>query len=104
MVRRLGLFLFIVFFSGSVVIVAARNLRDRLGSFSDQQKEQVSALVEALRGDQLFKAEAKYHQDHKGPPRRFGSYLPEHDLKKIKQFLSGLVAGEDDDAPAEGSK
>jgi hypothetical protein len=103
MLRRLGLFFFIVFFSGSVVIVAARNLRDRLGGFSDEQKERVATLVEALRGDQLFKAEAKYHEGQKGPPRRIGSYLPEHDLKKLKQFLSSLVAG-DDEAPAEESK
>ena len=103
MLRRLGLFMFIVFFSGSVVIVAARNLRDKLGGFSEQQKERVVKLVEALRGDELFKAEAKYHEGQKGPPRRTGSYLPEHDLKKIKKFLSGLVSGEDE-PPAEGTK
>jgi hypothetical protein len=103
MLRRLGLFFFIVFFSGSVVIVAARNLRDHLGGFSDEQKQRASALVEALRGDQLFKSEAKYHEGQKGPPRRTGSYLPEHDLKKLKRFLSNLVAGEEDE-PIEESK
>jgi len=103
MLRRFGLFLFIVFFSGSVVVVAARNLRDKLGSFSAQQQEQVVKLVEALRGDQLFKAEAKYHEGQKGPPRRVGSYLPEHDIKKLKQFLASLISGEEA-APAEESK
>lgn len=103
MLRELGLFLIIVFFSGSAVVVAARNLRDKLGSFSAQQQEQVVKLVEALRGDQLFKAEAKYHEGQKGPPRRIGSYLPEHDIKKLKQFLASLISGEEA-APAEESK
>lgn len=103
MLRRFGLFLFILFFSGSVVVVAARNLRDRLGTFSTQQQERVVKLVESLRGDELFKAEAKYHEGQKGPPRRNGSYLPEHDLKKIKQFLAGLIAG-DESQPAEEKK
>ncbi len=103
MLRRFGLFLFIVFFSGSVVIVAARNLRDKLTASSAQEQEQVVKLLEALRGDELFKTEAKYHEQKKGPPRRLGSYLPEHDLKKIKQFLASLIAG-DESQPSEESK
>jgi hypothetical protein len=95
LLQRLALFSFIVFFSGSVVVVAARNLHSKLAPHTDKDKEQAQKLIEALRGDELFKAQAKYSEAHPAPARRNGSYLPDHDRRRIKNFLSSLIGGKD---------
>jgi hypothetical protein len=99
--QRLALFSMIVFFSGSVVVVAARNLHSKLGPVTEQGKEQAQKLVEALRGDELFRAQAKYSEAHPAPARRSGSYLPDYDRKRIKRFLAGLIGGQDPEPPAD---
>jgi hypothetical protein len=95
LLQRLALFSFIVFFSGSVVVVAARNLHSKLAPHTDQDKEHAQKLIEALRGDALFKAQAKYSETHPAPSRSNGSYLPDHDRRRIKSFLSSLIGGKD---------
>jgi len=97
MIKRFGLFFFVFLFSGSMVLMGARELRDRLKPPSEAEIQRASKLVHALRGDELFKSQAKYHEPREDlPPRKTGSYLPEHDLQKIKQFLRGLIGGLDD--------
>ena len=91
----------ITFFSGSIVVMAAKDLRKNLKPPTDVEVERAKKLVQALRGDELFIVEAKYHEPHPNlPPRKTGSFLPEYDTKKIKSFILGLVggAGEDDTA------
>jgi hypothetical protein len=91
---RFGLFLLITFFSGSIVVMAARDLRNNLKPPSEAEVEQAGKLVTALRGDALFEIEAKYHENHpRLSPRKIGSYLADYDVKKIKSFLIGLVGG-----------
>jgi hypothetical protein len=104
---RFGLFLLITFFSGSIVVIAAKDLRNNLKPPSESEVEQVGKLVNALRGDALFEIEAKYHENHpRLSPRKIGSYLADYDVKKIKSFVIGLMGGvgEGDSAEdAEGS-
>lgn len=75
------------------MVVGAKNLRDRLGVVTDVDKERAQKLIEALRGDELFKGQGKYAAGSSAPHRRVGSYLPEYDKKKIKKFLVGLMGG-----------
>jgi hypothetical protein len=97
MMNRFALFLCVLLFGGSMVLLGARDLRNRLKPPSEAERERASKLVHALRGDELFKAKAKYEEPREDlPPRRVGSYLPDYDLKKIKQFLQGLVGGMDE--------
>jgi hypothetical protein len=99
---RFGLFLLITFFSGSIVVMAAKDLRNNLKPPTDGEIDRTKRLVQALRGDELFNVEAKYTEPHPNlQPRKPGSYLPDYDMKKIKSFILGLVGGtEDGDAEA----
>jgi hypothetical protein len=94
----------IVFFSGSVVVVAARNLHSKLGPVTDKDKEEAHKLVAAIRGDELFRVQGKYSEAHPAPVRRTGSYLPDYDRKRIKQFLASLIGGHESEAPADEPK
>jgi hypothetical protein len=97
MINRFALFLLVLAFGSAIVLLGARDLRDRLKPPSEAEMQRASKLVHALRGDELFKSQAKYHEPRGDlPPRKAGSYLPEHDLQKIKQFLRGLIGGLDD--------
>jgi len=91
--QRLSLFGFVVFFSGSMVVVGARNMRDRLGDATQKDKEHAERLIHALRGDELFRLEGKYSESHAHPNRQTGSYLPDNDRRKIKEFLRSLIGG-----------
>ncbi|MFN4896413.1 MAG: hypothetical protein ACK5GN_09595 [Pseudomonadota bacterium] len=92
-ITRLATFICITAFSGSVAIMGARELRDALKSPTPAEMERAKGLIQQLRGDELFRIEAKYNQAHEKPPRKPGSVLPEYDLAKIKKFLSNLIGG-----------
>jgi len=91
--NRLGLFTVVVAFSSAMVMLGARDLLRGLKSPSDAQTEQAKQLIQQLRGDELFKIEAKYDQEHQKPNRQPGSVLPDYDIAKIKRFLSNLIGG-----------
>jgi hypothetical protein len=96
---RLGLFLLVTFFSGSIVVMAATDLRNRLKPPTNDEVERAAKLVQALRGDELFRVEAKYDEQHPNlQPRKPGRYLPEYDMKKIKSFLVGIIGGISEDS------
>jgi hypothetical protein len=90
-IKQLAMFFFVVFFSGSMVFVGARDLTKSLGKYSDAERERAHRLIEALRGDELFRSEGKFASGAGAPVRRLGSYLPENDKRKIKRFLAGLI-------------
>ena len=96
--QRVSQFGFVVFFAGSMVIVGARNMRDRLGEATQKDKEQAERLIHALRGDELFRFEGKYSENNNHPNRQSGSYLPDHDRRKIKEFLRRLIGGSSSEA------
>jgi hypothetical protein len=103
--HRLGFFLLVTFFSGSIVIIAAKDLRKNLQPPTELETERAAKLVQALRGDELFHVEAKYHEPHPNlEPRKLGSFLRAYDLKKIKSFMMGLVGGIGDDDTSEPSE
>ncbi|MFO0415970.1 MAG: hypothetical protein ACK5Y6_01660 [Pseudomonadota bacterium] len=96
MLQKIGLFICVFFFSGSMVLMGARDMRDRLSPPQEPEVERAKKLIQALRGDELFKIEAKYDAEHEKPARKPGSYLPEYDLRKLKTFLGSLIGA---DAP-----
>ena len=92
-IHKTGLFLCIAAFSGSMVLMGARDMRNALKAPTPPDVERAKKLIQQLRGDELFRIEAKYHEAHENPPRKPGSFLPEYDLKKIKKVLSNLIGG-----------
>ena len=90
-INRIGLFTCVVAFSSAMVMLGARDLLRGLKAPTETQTEQVKQLIQQLRGDQLFKIEAKYDQEHEKPNRKAGSVLPDYDIAKIKKFLSNLI-------------
>ena len=102
---RTALFLFIVFFSGVMVLLGAREMRARLKAPGGAELERAEKLVHALRGDELFRTQAKYDEATTiaAPQRQRGSYLPEYDMKRIKGFLLGLIGGMGEDQSSDSS-
>jgi len=87
------------------VLLGARDMKAALKPPSGEDTERVEKLVHALRGDELFRAQAKYDGENKNlPSRRNGSYLPEYDMKRIKSFLVGLVGGLGEDESSSASQ
>jgi hypothetical protein len=93
---RLALFLCISTFSGSMVLMGARDLRAALQDPSAEDIERSKRLIQQLRGDELFRVQAKYTESSDKPPRKRGSVLPEYDLAKIKKLLFSMIGGNDE--------
>lgn len=96
--NKVALFVCVTAFSGSMVVMGARDLRNALKAPTAPEMERAKKLIQQLRGDELFRIEAKYNETHDKPPRKPGSVLPEYDLAKIKKFLSNLIGGIGTDA------
>ncbi len=80
------------------MVLGARDMHRNLKAPVEHEIQRADRLLHALRGDELFRAQAKYDQPNQNlPQRRTGSYLPDYDLKKIKAFLVGLIGGMGDD-------
>jgi hypothetical protein len=95
---RSSLFFCVVSFSGAMVVLGARDMLRHLKAPAQHEIERSDKLVHALRGDELFRAQAKYDQPNQNlPQRQIGSYLPDYDLKKIKSFLLNLIGGTHED-------
>jgi len=92
-IHKTGLFLGIAAFSGAMVLMGARDLRNALKPPTPPDIERAKKLIQQLRGDELFRIEAKYNEAHEKPPRKPGSVLPEYDLAKIKKFLKSMIGG-----------
>ena len=71
-------------------------MRNALPKPEETEVERAKKLIQSLRGDELFKIEAKYSEAHEKPERRPGSYLPDYDLRKIKKFLGSMIGVEED--------
>ena len=103
--NRLGLLAMILFFSGSMVFVAARDLQRnhllRKDAIHDQ--ERAKQLVHALQGDVLRESQDKYVPPQSFPVRAGSSVLPEADKSRIKSFLRSLIGSEEHNGPAAGA-
>lgn len=84
-----------------MVLMGARDMRNALKAPTTPDVERAKKLIQQLRGDELFRIEAKYHEAHEKPLRKPGSVLPEYDLAKIKKFLSNLIGGSGADGPGD---
>lgn len=91
----------VVFFSGSMVVVGARNLKDSLKPHDEKDQPRAQRLIEVLRGDELYRIEAKYAAPPSAPARHNGSVIPNDDKQMLKSLLRRLLGGVGDDPKGE---
>ncbi len=93
----------ILFFAGSVVTVAARDMRANLKAHGDEERARVQALIQQLKGDVLGnKADKeteseeektqKFLQPSVLPPRAPGRMLTERDRQVFRSILRKFIA------------
>jgi hypothetical protein len=106
LLNRIGLLSMILFFSGAMVFVAARDLQidhvRRKDAIHD--KERAKQLVRALQSDVLRTTSDKYVPPQSFPSRAGSSVLPETDKSRIKAFLRSLIGSEETKEQAEAPK
>lgn len=93
MAHRIGFFLFILFFAGSVVLLAANELRHFHSRLNRGDTETAKRLIEALRGDTLqgMAKEETYLDPTVVPQRRKGQYLQTEDSKRLNSMLKKVL-------------
>ena len=82
----------VFFFSGSIVLIAAHDLRHT--KLFSRNSDGVSAkeLIRALKGDPLNQNSDSMVEDPGSSPRRgSGEFLKKEDRKKINSFIRGIL-------------
>ena len=92
MVRSFSLFIMIFFFAGSLVLVAANDIRKRLPAPTAAQEERMQHLITQLRHETILPPEKEFVEESRKPQRQPGSYLPEHDWARLKRTILGLMS------------
>jgi hypothetical protein len=94
--RGIGFFLLVLYFAGSVVVVAAHDIRAALPKQGDSKRAEVKALVRQLRGDPLVRKGQPFLHADEAPAREKGRSLTKHDRSFLKRLLRGFISvGED---------
>lgn len=96
--RNVAFFLVICLFSGSTVLVAARDIQKRLAPPTDSERAALHEMLRDIRGENVIPAVKAAMDKSTMPARSQGSYLVKKDIERIKKFLVSLVKS---DAPSE---
>jgi hypothetical protein len=100
--RKLAFTAMITFFAGSVVSVAARDMRAGLEQQGSDKQAEVRNLIDQLRGESLLKKGEAYVDDQVMPPRKPGALLTERDRGFFKTLLRRILgAAEDPSKPSQ---
>jgi len=89
--HRVGFFLLVLFFAGSVVIVAVHELRERSMMQGQGSPESARRLIKQLRGEVLVNRKDEYVESESLPQRKPGSYLHDKDREKLNSLLQQVV-------------
>lgn len=93
--QRVGFFLFVLFFAGSVVLIAANELRHQhLLQKGKGDPTSARQLIDALRGDVLsgsWRTDDASIEQEGMPQRRPGSILSEEDRKELNSILGSIL-------------
>lgn len=92
MVRTFSLFMMIFLFAGSLVLVAANDIRKRLPPPSAAQEERMRNLITHLRHETILPPEKEFVEEARKPPRKPGSYLPDTDWARLKRAILSVVS------------
>jgi len=89
--KKLRFFLLISFFAGSVVFMAAHELRAKTMRHGSGNPEEAHRLIQKLRGEFVVNHEAGYINPSEIPHRRPGDYLQENDRKALNSLLHRML-------------
>ena len=90
--RRMGFFLFVLVFAGSVVLMAAHDLRRRTVFKEKGNSTEANDLMNALSGNPLSKVGSPEVIEAETIPQRApGQYLVEKDKKTFRNAISGIM-------------
>jgi|GEM_PF-6330166 len=103
MMRKVGFQLIVLFFAGSVVTVAARDMRSKLRDQGEEGRVRVQALIKQLRADVLGskpdtageseeEKRQRFLQASAMPARTAGHFLTERDRKIFRSILRRFIA------------
>lgn len=88
--NKFWLFLMIVFFGGSSVVIAGRDMYNRVKHKASSERVAAAALIQDLRGDRLEKKGEKYIHSTVVPERKYSSILPDRDRAMLSSFFNKL--------------
>jgi hypothetical protein len=102
-VRKVAFHLLVLFFAGSVVAVAAYDMRSKLEQQGDAERAQVEQLIKQLKGDALTNKSDNEGESEEGqsstflqpsvlPPRAPGRLLTERDRQIFRSVLRRFIA------------
>jgi len=89
--QRVGFFLLVLFFAGSVVVMAAHELRTRSHRKGGGDSISARRLIQVLKGETVANKPEGYLEPELMPQRRPGSYLHEQDRKNLNSLLKQVV-------------
>lgn len=89
--QRISFFLITLLFAGGTVFLAARDIRARLAPPTESEKAKLTDILKQLQSEPSLPAYKAALDKGSMPSRKDGSYLVEHDIKRIKDFLKGLI-------------
>jgi hypothetical protein len=107
--RKIALLMLILFFAGSVVTVAAREMRANLKEQGDDERIRVQALIKQLKGDVLTSKADKEAESEEEKRQRFlqpsvlptrapGRILTERDSMFFRSILRKFIAASEEAA------
>ena len=85
--NRFVFFLVVLFFAGSVVLMAAQELRDKGLRQGNRDPEAAKRLIQQLRGEYIINTEKDYAAPHALPQRSKGGILQDKDRATLNNFL-----------------
>ena len=81
------LFMLVLFFGGSSVVIAGRDLYSRHKDKASSERMAAAALIRDLRGDNLMKKGDKYIHAEVVPDRKNSRILPDRDRAMLSSFF-----------------
>lgn len=89
--KRFGFFLLVLFFAGSIALIATHELRDRVMSQGEGSPELARKMIRELRGDVVKNKNGAVTSGDSSAGRRPGHYLHDNDRQKLNEFIKQVV-------------
>jgi hypothetical protein len=89
--KRVGFFLLVLFFAGSVVLMAARELRDQGMRRGAGNPAGARRLIQQLRGEYIANSNTEYAATESMPQRSRGGILQDKDRATLNSLLKQVA-------------
>ena len=89
--QKVGFLLLVLFFAGSVVLMAAHEIRTKTMKRGEGSTASARQLIKELRGESVVNKKQEYVDPSSLPQRRPGEYLQERDRQKLNSLLKQVL-------------